>query len=267
MATSINVLTKISERGLKIKSTKLVDIINQFRELEDGKAKLRHNDFMAKIKKEVKTLKELGLEGERNFSQAYYSDEQGKKQPCFELTRDGMLQMLNSESTLVRYKTIEYINKLEDENKQFNSDNKELYNIATSDEDLEKRQYEADRIKYAINNIEKILLECDYTNIVQVVDKIVEVHRNLYVKDRYVPHQNTVKYGYRGDDLYINHIKGIIVSKLDKIRPIMTLKDCNINAIIGDKARVLESEIETSKNISTGKEINQLKRTYSKQAI
>lgn len=44
-----------------------------------------------------------------------YEDKKGEKRPCYSLNRDGMLQMLNSESALVRFKTIEYINSLEDE--------------------------------------------------------------------------------------------------------------------------------------------------------
>lgn len=84
---------------------------------------LRHNDFMTKIKKELEVLKVLNLGGERNFSQSTYISSQNKVQPCFELNRDGMLQMLNSESTLVRYKTIEYINDLEKENRKLKGHN------------------------------------------------------------------------------------------------------------------------------------------------
>ena len=73
---------------------------------------------MTKIRKEVETLKSLGLDGVQNILPSSYINTQGKEQPCFELNRDGMLQMLNSESTLVRYKTIEFINKLEEENRR-----------------------------------------------------------------------------------------------------------------------------------------------------
>lgn len=97
-----------------IKSNELVDIINQFREMEGGKAELQHYDFYKKIKKEAETLKQLGLGNDGNFSLVDYVDAKGEKRPCFELTRDGMLQMLNSESVLVRHKTIEYINVLEE---------------------------------------------------------------------------------------------------------------------------------------------------------
>ena len=112
------VMVVLENNELKIKSTELVEIINEFRKLESETRKskyveLRHNDFMAKIKKELEVLKLLDLEGERNFSHGSYIDKQNQARPCFELNRDGMLQMLNSESTLVRYKTIQYINTLE----------------------------------------------------------------------------------------------------------------------------------------------------------
>jgi hypothetical protein len=101
---------------LKISSVELVEVINQFRKLESqsmGKEykELAHYDFYKKVTKETEALKSLGL-GNGNISESLYIDSQNKKQPCYSLNRDGMLQMLNSESALVRYKTIEYINKL-----------------------------------------------------------------------------------------------------------------------------------------------------------
>lgn len=104
---------KLSDKGT-IKSTELVEIINSFRELE-GKTELKHKSFVAKIKKELEILKSLGLTPEQNILPAYYLDKQGQERPCYELNRYGMFQMLNSESTLVRFKTIEYISKLEKE--------------------------------------------------------------------------------------------------------------------------------------------------------
>lgn len=105
---------------LKIKSTELVDIINDFRKVEAGAigktyTELAHYDFYKKIKKELDTLKSVGVSNDGNISEITYLDSKNRIQPCFELNRDGMLQMLNSESALVRYKTIEYINKLENQ--------------------------------------------------------------------------------------------------------------------------------------------------------
>ena len=113
----------ITERGT-ILSTNLVTIINEFRKVENEAnenkkfIELKHKDFMKKIRKEDETLKTLGLNGERNFSLVEYIDKKGEKRPCYELNRDGMIIMLNSESTIVRYYTMEYIKKLEEKLKQ-----------------------------------------------------------------------------------------------------------------------------------------------------
>ena len=113
----------ITERGT-ILSTNLVTIINEFRKVESEAneekrfIELKHKDFIKKIRKEDETLKTLGLNGERNFSLVEYIDKKGEKRPCYELNRDGMIIMLNSESTIVRYYTMEYIKKLEEKLKQ-----------------------------------------------------------------------------------------------------------------------------------------------------
>ncbi len=114
-------LNLTSDKELRITSVELVHIINDFRILESkstGKeyVSIQHNTFMRKIRNEIETLDLLGLEGQKNFVQSSYINSQNKEQPCYSLNKDGMLQMLNSESVLVRYKTIEYINELEDEN-------------------------------------------------------------------------------------------------------------------------------------------------------
>ena len=99
-----------------ITSMELVTIINEFRKAEcEDYTELKHDNFMKKIRKEVETLKFLGIKGDVNIYASSYINSQNKEQPCYVLNRDGMLQMLNSESTFVRYKTIEYINKLENE--------------------------------------------------------------------------------------------------------------------------------------------------------
>lgn len=146
-------LNLTNDKELKITSVDLVDIINQFRELESNKTdkkyvELKHNDLLSKIRKEIEVLDSLGLIGERNISQSLYIDSQNKKQPCYLLNRDGMLQMLNSESALVRYKTIEYINKLEDKLK-FVSAQKEI-------NDLEDKLLESKKV---ISDFEKITEE------------------------------------------------------------------------------------------------------------
>lgn len=130
-------LLKLESKELRITSVELVDIINQFREEEfnilkekalnnelseklkkklnkkDKYTKLRHDSFIAKIKKELETLEALGLSAQQNILLGSYTDKNDQQRPCYNLNRDGMLQMLNSESAIVRAKTIDYINKLE----------------------------------------------------------------------------------------------------------------------------------------------------------
>ena len=113
----------ITERGT-ILSTNLVTIINEFRKVESEAneekrfIELKHKSLMEKIRKEDETLKTLGLNGGQNFLPTSYKDIQGKTQPCYELNRDGMIIILNSESAIVRYYTMEYIKKLEEKLKQ-----------------------------------------------------------------------------------------------------------------------------------------------------
>lgn len=135
---NLSVLTKQST----IKSTELVDIINEFRKQEGSKSILHHSDFMKKIRKELETLKSLNLGGQGNFSSAKYTDAQGKNRECFELNRDGMLQMLNSESVYVRYRTVEYINRLEEKIKLPTTYKEALLQLVQAEEEKEKLQLE-----------------------------------------------------------------------------------------------------------------------------
>ena len=106
--------------GKTMTSLELVDLINKFRKEEfdaggkDYKEKL-HNTIMRDIRSELETMETLGVkEGLYNFVQSSYVNSQGKTQPCYQLTRDGALQILNKESTYVRVATIKYINSLEE---------------------------------------------------------------------------------------------------------------------------------------------------------
>lgn len=251
------------EKEARITSVELVDIINVIRKEEGNKAELLHKSFMAKIDKELEIMEELKI-SQQNILPSDYTNARGKKYSCYSLNRSGMLQMLNSESATVRIKTIQYIEKLEEKVKQVELDYNKMSKVAISSESLKRREYEHDVIHYAVNHIEKRLLECDYTNIVATTDKIVNVHINMYVKDRYKAHQDTDKYGFKGDIKYVNHIKGFVEGKLDKIKPKMTMIDSNINSIMIGKARQLHKEIEASRNISDGIEKAELKRKIDK---
>ena len=129
-------MIKANEKEVRITSVELVDIINELRTKEfelglngKGQKPLQHKNFMAKIRNEVEVLKSLGLDNELNFKPVEYVDKKGEKRPCYSLNRDGMLQMLNSESVYVRAKTIEKINELENKIVQLQKQETQLANL------------------------------------------------------------------------------------------------------------------------------------------
>ena len=110
-------LIKFEGEELRITSIDLCEIINILRREEKGeKAKeLAHFNLMISIKSEIETLKSLGI-SPLNFQESTYVNPRGKVYPCFILNDEGMLQMLNKESTYVRYKTVQLVKELKEEN-------------------------------------------------------------------------------------------------------------------------------------------------------
>lgn len=73
----------------------------------------RHADVMRDIRVEVSNLgEELG---QRIFSQSYYTNKQNKKQPCYEFSKKGAMQLALKYDAMTRFKVIEYIEMLESE--------------------------------------------------------------------------------------------------------------------------------------------------------
>ena len=104
---------------IEMLSTEVVDLINKFRAEEGNKKVLKHNDFMKSIRKEIKSLENAGVNiGQGNISQSSYINSQNKKQPCYKMSKSWVLQMCNKESALVRFKTQQYIEALENRLKQ-----------------------------------------------------------------------------------------------------------------------------------------------------
>ena len=95
-------------------SLEVVDLINKFREEEGNRALLTHPHFMRDIRKEIKDLENAGENiGESKIGLTSYIDKQGKSRPCYRMSRSWVMQMCNKESALVRYKTQQYIEALE----------------------------------------------------------------------------------------------------------------------------------------------------------
>ena len=111
----------IANKEVRMTSVELVDMINQFRKMEGNRSELLHKNLMSKISKEIEALDSLGFRGQLNFKPSSYVNSQNKEQPCYSLNRDGVLQLCMSQSTIVRYKVLEYVNKLESKVTQLQS--------------------------------------------------------------------------------------------------------------------------------------------------
>lgn len=99
-------------------SLEVVELINDFRKEEGNEIVKRHDDFIRSIRKELETLKKVGITNDRNFTGAKYKDTKGEERPCYKMNKSGIMQMLNKESALVRYKTQKYIEALENKLKE-----------------------------------------------------------------------------------------------------------------------------------------------------
>ena len=110
------VLVGADNNEVRITSVELVEKINRFRAEEGNIIVKRHSDLMTSIKTEIGYLEKAGI-GQRNFSLTSYIDDWNREKPCYSLNKAGVLQMLNKESAVVRYKTVQYIEKLEKANK------------------------------------------------------------------------------------------------------------------------------------------------------
>ena len=88
-------------------SLELLDVINGYRE-DDGKSKMRHDNFMNKIEDE--------LEGSAlNFKDGYL-DVNNQERKCYNLPKEECMLMAMRESKYVRRQTVEYIKSLEKPN-------------------------------------------------------------------------------------------------------------------------------------------------------
>ena len=160
-----------------ITSVDLVEIINYFRNVEresglTGRLQnpLQHKSLLTKIRKEIEVLKNAGLEHEREFMPGSYTDKQNQKRPCYLLNRDGMLIVLNGESTLVRYKTVEYINKLEEQLKQLQTPS---YMIDDKVARAERWIAEEKQRRELKEKVEELQPKADYYNDVLVSDELL----------------------------------------------------------------------------------------------
>ena len=111
-------MNELVTKRISMNHVELCELINKLRTEEGNRKEVSTDNLLKKIRKEVETMKSLGLEGVVNFYGATYLDKQGKERPTYEMNRDGILQMASSESVYVRAKIMEYINALENKLKE-----------------------------------------------------------------------------------------------------------------------------------------------------
>ena len=106
-------MNELMNNKFNMNHVELCELINKLRVEEGNGKELRSHTLIEKIRKEVETMKKLGLSTERNFLFSEYKDKSGKTNPTYLMNRDGILQIAASESVYVRAKIMEYINALE----------------------------------------------------------------------------------------------------------------------------------------------------------
>lgn len=112
------VMKMTNEEVVTMTSLEVIELINNFRK-EEGNATLKRHDVLLRdIRNEIETLKTLGISNAHNFVEVTYKDLKGEERPCYKMNKAGIMQMLNKESALVRYKTQQYIEALENKLKQ-----------------------------------------------------------------------------------------------------------------------------------------------------
>lgn len=112
--TSIELIKKINElREKEYQEKAKAGLLTEKETLSGRYAKLRHNDLLKIIRKEFKNKIAQG-----KISLSKYLDKNNREREMFELTLSQSKQVLLRESATVREKVIEYIEYLENQNRQ-----------------------------------------------------------------------------------------------------------------------------------------------------
>lgn len=106
-----------NEEIVTMTSLEVVELINNFRKEEGNEVELLHKSFLASIDTELESLKKCKI-SQQNILPSTYINSRGKEYRCYQMNKAGIMQMLNKESALVRYKTQQYIEVLENKLKQ-----------------------------------------------------------------------------------------------------------------------------------------------------
>lgn len=121
----------------------------------------RHADIMRDIRDEIEKLEAGGISNERKFALVEYVDAKGEKRPCYQLSKEGVLQLAARYDAVVRAKLIDLALKQE---RQLPSNYKEaLLALVASEEEKEQLQLE-NKVQSQI--ISELKPKADYTDII-----------------------------------------------------------------------------------------------------
>lgn len=172
----------------------------------------QHKHVIEKIRNYIDLIPEINGS---NFRLVEYVDSKGEKRPMYDMDRQGFSMLVNkftgNKATIFTYKYMMAFERLAELVELLSQENDEFYQIAISDEGQLEREYKADKIKYAVRNIEMILYSVKYTELEDTINKIINIHTHLKKKDRYEYHKGLTNTEYK------KRIMAIIDEKLDKI--------------------------------------------------
>lgn len=217
----------------------------------------QHKHIMEKIRSFIDLIPEINGS---NFRLVNYVDFKGEKRPMYEMDRQGFSMLVNKftgdEATIFTYKYTQAFERLVDLVNLLTEENEELYQIAISDECQLQRQYDADKIKYAIRNISSVLSSVKYTELEDTINKIIDVHTHLKKSDRYEYHQKLTNTEYK------KKIMAIIDEKLDTI--LLSKSDMLYHTVAQQLQKNLKDMYIETTNRSTSQKIANRDREIEK---
>lgn len=171
-------ITLNDNNEVRMTSKELCELINMFRKEEGNDTVKEHKDLMKSIRAELEALANAGIDEGGNFSLYSYKAENGKENPCYQITKNGAMQILAKESAVVRFKILQYINQLEQELKNHSLPTPEAPLLIGQD---------------PCNNylIRKNINQLDTAEIPRYVNQIIEQAKNYKPQDRLNTYQLT----------------------------------------------------------------------------
>jgi phage antirepressor YoqD-like protein len=125
----------------------------------------QHKDILRDIRDESEKLQAGGICGERKFALSFYITDQNKELPCYELSREGVLQLAARYDAVTRAKLIEMAMRTEQKPIQITS--QFMFQIAAQ---LEEKERENGTLRLETTMKDQVIRElkpkADYTDII-----------------------------------------------------------------------------------------------------